>query len=24
VLRVKRLGEGGRIHANWVDVKLMK
>ena len=24
VLRVKRTAEGGRIHADWVDVKLMK
>lgn len=24
ILRVKRTGEGGRIHADWVDAKLMK
>lgn len=24
VLRVRRSGEGGRIHADWVDAKLVK
>lgn len=24
MLRVKREGEGGRVHADWVDAKLVK